>query len=103
MYSYKCGQCSAQYFGETTRHLKTRIAEHRGLSARTSKPVARPLNSSIRDHALQTGHDILNKKFSIILNTDAANLKISESIFIHRLKPGLNNTESSIPLHILGR
>ena len=32
VYKYKCEQCLATYYGETSRHLRTRIAEHRGLS-----------------------------------------------------------------------
>ena len=102
VYKYCCGQCCATYYGETTRHLRTRIAEHLGLSARTGKPVLKPLNSSIRDHSLETSHDILKNNFSIVFSSSSYNLRTSESIFIKQYSPSLNNTESSSPLNILG-
>ena len=40
VYSYTCEQCFAQYYGETKRHIKTRIAEQRGLSARTAISIS---------------------------------------------------------------
>ena len=101
VYKYSCAQCSATYYGETTRHISTRIAEHKGLSVRTGKPVTNPLNSSIRNHSLETGHDIPNSSFSIVFSTNSHNLRVSESILINQNSPSLNNTESSIPLNIL--
>ena len=101
MYRYSCAQCPATYYGETTRHMCTRIAEHKGLSVRTGKPVTKPLNSSIRDHSIQTGHDLLNSNFTIAFSTNSCNLKISESILIQQNSPDLNNTDSSVPLNIL--
>ena len=29
VYIFKCSQCQATYMGETTRHLHTRVADHR--------------------------------------------------------------------------
>ena len=101
VYSYTCEQCSAQYYGETTRHLKTRVAEHRGLSARTGNPLSNPSFSSIRDHALSTGHDIETSNFNILYKTHVNNLKVSESVLIHKDKPSLNNADCSVPLNIL--
>ena len=66
VYEYSCGQCDARYIGETSRHLKTRLAEHKGLSNRTGKPLLNPPHSSIRDHALSTGHDISSDNFKVI-------------------------------------
>ena len=101
MYKFSCAQCSATYYDETSRHMSTRIAEHKGLSARTGKPVTNPLNSSIRDHALETGHEINNSNFSIVFSTKSQNLRVSESLLINKNSPPLNNTESSVPLNIL--
>ena len=42
VYTYQCDRCPAVYCGETARHLKTRIAEHRGISARTGLPFKNP-------------------------------------------------------------
>ena len=101
VYRFSCAQCPATYYGETSRHITTRIAEHKGLSARTGKPVTNPLNSSIRDHSLETGHEINNSNFSIIFSSNSQNLRVAESILINKNSPSLNNTESSVPLNIL--
>ena len=101
VYRFSCAQCPATYYGETSRHITTRIAEHRGLSARTGKPVTNPLNSSIRDHALETGHEISNSNFSIVFSSNSQNLRVAESILINQNSPSLNNTDSSVPLNIL--
>ena len=60
-YSYTCEQCFAQYYGEIKCHIKTRIAEHRRLSARTGIPVLNSSHSNIRTHVLDTGHEIKTK------------------------------------------
>ena len=90
VYKYSCEHCSATYYGETTRHLKTRIAEHRGLSARTGKPITRPLFSSIRDHCISENHDLKTVNFSILSRSNRNDLKIIEAILIDRDKPDLN-------------
>ena len=100
-YKYSCAHCDATYYGETTRHLSTRIAEHRGLSVRTGMPVLNPLNSSIRDHAIFSNHDISTNRFSIVFSYNSYNLRTSESIIISQNSPSLNNTESSVPLNVL--
>ena len=101
VYSYTCGQCNATYYGETSRHLKTRIAEHKGLSNRTGKPITNPSHSSIRDHSISTNHDINSECFKIVFRCDRSNLKISESILINHDYPSLNNMETSTCLNIL--
>lgn len=103
VYLYTCDQCRITYCGETTRHLQTRIAEHIGISDRTNRPVSKPLHSSIRDHAEQSDHPIIKPNFKILSTcNNNQDIRTIESIFIHKLKPNLNNTEASIPLHILG-
>ena len=90
VYKYTCAQCPATYYGETSRHLKTRIAEHRGLSARTGKPITRPLFSSIRDHSMLFNHDLKSDSFQILAKSNRNDVKIVESILIDRDKPSLN-------------
>ena len=101
VYQYSCGQCDATYIGETSRHLKTRIAEHKGLSNRTGNPLLNPPHSSIRDHALNSGHEIPTDNFKIIFKSKPFETKIAESILIHKYKPSLNNMESSVKLNVL--
>ena len=100
VYKYQCAQCGALYVGETIRHLKTRSAEHKGISVRTGKPLS-TTHSNILDHAMQTGHRVLNSSFSILCVDNPDLLKISESIQIKTLKPSLNDKESSYQLLIL--
>ena len=95
VYKYTCEQCTATYYGETTRHLCTRIAEHKGLSSRTGKPLTYPPFSSIRDHCLLYGHGLETKNFSIIHKCENSyDTKVSESILINKDKPTLNTMES---------
>ena len=101
VYEYSCGQCDAKYIGETSRHLKTRVAEHKGLSNRTGNPLLNPPHSSIRDHALSSGHDILSDNFKIVFKSNSFDIKLSESILIHKNKPCLNNMDSSAKLNVL--
>ena len=100
VYKYTCDACQASYIGESTRHIKTRIAEHRGLSPRTGYPLTNPSHSSIRTHAETTGHEIKTSNFKIVLSTNSQNLKIAESIIIRKHKPSLNNMDSSVPLNL---
>ena len=89
VYQYICPQCSETYVGETSRHLETRISEHRSVSSRTSLPLAKP-KSNIYSHFLNTAYVINRSSFKII-----------ECIYIHKLKPSINGIQYSNPLQIL--
>jgi hypothetical protein len=39
-------------------HLHTRVAEHKGISPKTGRPLACPPNSNIRNHALNSNNPI---------------------------------------------
>ena len=54
------------YFGQTRRHLHTRIPEHMGVSSSTGKKLARHSVSSILAHTNHTQHVISPNHFSII-------------------------------------
>lgn len=99
VYKYSCGMCDSTYIGETTRHYKTRIAEHMGVSARTGRPII--TRSNIFDHKVGTGHPISEDNFSIINCSNSWDVKLSESIAIHIGRPVLNAMLSSMPLNIL--
>ena len=71
VYSYNYNQCSDSYYGETSCHLRTCIAEHRGLSYLTGILLTSPPHSNIRDHALLIGHDISTNSFKIIFSTNS--------------------------------
>ena len=101
VYKNTCGICNSTYLGETTRHFKTRVAEHRGISSHTGLPLARANKSNVFSYFFKTGHDVLPNNFSVIESAKDYVLKTAESIAIHKLKPSLNKMVSSKPLFIL--
>ena len=54
IYKYKCGDCSANYYGKTKDHFKVRIWEHLGISYLTGKKIRIDSNklTLIQDHLL---------------------------------------------------
>lgn len=101
VYKYSCAQCSATYIGESSRHLKTRICEHRNLSPRTGELYRTACKSNIFKHFLETDHEVLPCNFEILHSAQNENIFVIESIFIHQLKPSLNGNSYSTPLAIL--
>jgi len=102
VYSYKCSSCNARYIGSTSRNLKMRYCEHKGVSYRTLRPLSSPMHSLIRDHSLKTNHEVKFEDFSIVRKTqDLIDLRILESLLIKEIKPNLNNNESSVTLYTL--
>ena len=101
IYKYSCGQCQSIYIGETKRHLISRICEHKGISFRTNRPLSNPSHSNIRQHAFNCDHPILTSNFSLLSKCPSNDLKLLESIYIHKIVPSLNNQNSSCPLNIL--
>ena len=100
MFKYSYLQCSATYVGETTRHLRTRICEHRGVSNRSGNFLINSPNSNIFKHYLETGHEVSPDHFKII-SDNLDNLKITESIVIQTEKLSLNVNVTSIELKVL--
>ena len=37
VYIFKCGSCTASYYGKTYKHMKVLVSEHQGVSPRTGK------------------------------------------------------------------
>ena len=101
VYLFKCGQCSAQYIGETSRHIITRVCDHKGISSRTGRPLTKPENRCILEHSNSTNHGISLSDFKILKTCETLDLKVTESVCIHRFKPDLNNYDASLPLNIL--
>ena len=96
VYKFKCGSCTASYYGKTYRHLKVRVSEHQGVSRRTGKRVKGTLSTSVRDHMLVCDHTVAWEDFSIInRESDHYLLEIKESLFIKRDNPSLNRNKYS--------
>lgn len=101
VYMYCCAKCASEYYGSTVRSLHTRISEHKGLNPRTGRPLLRPPQSSIRDHALSCSSDISIDNFKIIAyDSNEISLRITESILIFTEKPVLNDLSSAFPLKL---
>ena len=91
VYDYSCPGCNSRYVGKTSRHLYTRIAEHRGISPRTQKELACPSFSSIREHALEKGHPIKLENFRVLCGArNVVDLDICECLHILNSRPDLN-------------
>ena len=91
IYLFTCRECNSQYVGSTIRHLKSRVAEHMGLSPRSKLPLSHPNFSSILEHHKATKHTLSPDNFKILSNSNNLDIRLLESIYIHKLKPKLNN------------
>ena len=101
IYKYLCGQCNSSYVGETRRHFISWICEHKGISPVQMSRLQIPPFSNIREHALNCNHPFKIDNFSVLDRCHDYDLRLLESIFIHKLSPNLNNQTSACPLNIL--
>jgi hypothetical protein len=100
VYEFTCAECQSSYIGQTSRHIRHRIAEHRGVSHLTGNVMKAQVHSSIRDHCLVcTDADCSPRNFKI-LSTASTELEllIKERILIDRRKPALNGNVGSFDL-----
>ena len=91
IYRITCSGCSAQYVGQTQRHLQKRCNEH----AKESTPVGRHFKEctgSVKSVLKNT--KILDSSFSL------PRLLTLEAIYIAKLKPVLNNREEFRQRHL---
>ena len=56
IYKFKCSRRNYTYVGKTTRHLRTRISKHLGVSYRALLPLTSPPFSAIREHTANPYH-----------------------------------------------
>ena len=101
IYKYICDACQASYIGSTVKQSKVRFFQHMGVSHRTSLPIAKPVQSSIRDHCEFSDHRMRVSNFSVVASSESWNLRTLESIYILNNKPLLNIDQSATPLYIL--
>ena len=105
VYKFSCPKCGSEYVGSTIRNLATRAAEHAGVSVRTGVPLSVPPFSYIREHHLDCfSQQISLDHFKVIDSTkNTIDLRILESLHIHRSKPKLNSALSAYPLAIVNK
>ena len=105
VYKYSCPRaCGSAYIGSTIRTLHTRAMEHAGVSVRTGRPLASPLQSAIRSHCVGCGGGVpvvLDDFHVISSRVGQVELRILESLYILKETPNLNQTDSAFPLKIL--
>ena len=99
VYKFSCASCASEFAGSTIRTLHTRVAEHAGRSFRTGFLITVSPHSNIGQHALSCGVAVSIDNFKVMGNTKfPTDLRILESLFTHKLKPKLNDAQSSFPL-----
>ena len=104
IYKYSCAQCASEYIGSTNRVLNIRVAEHAGRSFRTNRQLTNTPNSNIYDHANDCNSYINIDQFSILDSShNKTDLLILESLYIHKIRPALNNSQTAHPLHIVNK
>ena len=86
---------------KTRKQLKVRVSQHKGISFRTGNMLNSVEKSKILDHSLDSGHFTSDNNFKILDSCQPFNLRILESIYIHKIKPSLNDHASSVELSIL--
>jgi len=102
IYKYSCDCCTQFYIGSTKLQMFVRGSQHFGVSHRTNKPLTAPNASSIRDHAINSSHQLKFTNFTIIDSCrDVGNLRTLESMYIHRQRPQLNDMQSATELFIV--
>ena len=101
VYNYECDNCSLSYIGSSTRSLRVRLDEHRGVSTRSDQRLAKPAHSNIRTHAFNCGSRIEVTNFKILFKAEnLTELRIAESMYIKLKKPELNGDISAVPLSL---
>ena len=100
VYKYTCSRCNSTYVGESIRHAKRRYSEHLGISALSGKPLKGQNSTTVRDHILLCKPEASFEDFKVIGrdNTSKYNLRVKESLFIHKERPNINIQGNSIPL-----
>ena len=102
VYKYTCHCCTQCYIGSSTLQMFRRVAQHKGVSFRTNRPLSKPDISSIREHCDSKNHAFRTDNFSILASCQINhNLKLLESLYIHNNKPVLNKNKVATPLHIV--
>ena len=100
VYEFTCASCQASYIGQTTRHLRHRIAEHAGVSHLTGNTVRSTTHSSIREHCSHCpGASCTTAQFKVLTRGQTSlELLVKECLLIEQKKPLLNGNSGSFEL-----
>ena len=99
IYRYTCERCKSFYIGKTKKQFAVRIAEHRGISARTGKSFKSKTQSDVYDHCQKCETPVSPENFTIedTLQTDNG-LLLLESLHQKTKKPQIGKMQQSTPL-----
>ena len=104
IYKYTCAECNLSYIGSTKRYWEKRLEEHLHISALTGKKLNGMQIFSPMQHVRLSSckvESFSRDDFSIIGRENIPyDLLKKESILISTSKPRLNNTITSVPLHL---
>ena len=86
IYKIDCGDCNLSYIGQTKRHLKTRIKEHRNNISKHDN-----LQSVVSHHRVNNGHDF-DWSTPRVLHFECHTRKreIAEMVFIKKFNNNIN-------------
>ena len=102
IYQFNCAKCNLSYVGSTWRFWERRLQEHLHISALTGEPLNGCQIYPPMQHTKHTCQYQINRDDFKIIGTEKNHylIRIKESLFIYKLKPRLNNTESSTRLYL---
>ena len=96
VYCYKCAGCDASYIRKTSQH-HTRICEHLGISAITSRLLKSPVFSAIREHNFSVRPSA--ESFTILTSgISDIDILTREALLIKELKQSLNGNVRQLEL-----
>ena len=72
-----------------------------GFSTEVSSVPTAGVCMLINEHAFDSNHPISDDSFKILSNSTVFDLKVLETLYIHKLQPNLNYYNSSLDLHIV--
>ena len=75
VYRIYCNSCESSYIGRTTRHLRTRIDEHKKGEGGEYDPISGKAedHATVYNHQIDLQHDIDNEDVKIIAKADTNN------------------------------
>lgn len=102
VYFFSCPSCNTGYVGSTSRNLKIRICEHKGISFRPNRQLVNPSYSIIRERSWSNDHCYGDVNFKILCRAKSnCELKIAEFLFIYKNKLGLDKNETTVSLELI--
>ena len=102
IYQFNCAKCNLSYVGSTWRFWERRLQEHLHISALTGERLnGCQIYAPMQHIRTCCQYPISREDFKIIgSEKNRYLLRLKESLFIYKLRPQLNGTESSTKLYL---